>query len=218
MRRINVLPPEDRRRVAGGPILQNPVELLVVVGVVLLIIMVSVYLFYLLRLGNEREAVMQLDQDIARQEQRLAELEPYRDLQDRLAAKERIADGVWRARFPWDEFLQALAFVIPESTALNGLAGQASFADLQAPVGQPIEPQGSVTFTGIALPNYQNVADFIVRMNSIPFLANSRLISAELDRESYEEPAIGYEVASEMVTVAGQDGTQVPLRVEQESP
>ncbi|TCJ17272.1 hypothetical protein E0L93_06975 [Rubrobacter taiwanensis] len=220
MRRINLLPPEERGRLAGAPpaLRGRPVELLLIAGVLMLICMVALYLFFLLRLAGEREAVMRLDQDIARQERRLAELEPYRDLQERLAAKEQVADGVWRTRFPWDEFLQGLAFAIPQSAALNGLTAQASPVNLQAPAGQILEPPGAVTFTGITLPEYQNVADFIVRMNGLPYLANSRLVSAELDRETYVEPAIAFEVSSELITVVGEDGERVPLGVEPEEP
>jgi type IV pilus assembly protein PilN len=48
-------------------------------------------------------------------------------------------------------------------------------------------------------------------MNNLEFLANSQLNSAELDRETFVEPAIDFEVASELVTVVGENGTEVRL-------
>jgi type IV pilus assembly protein PilN len=210
MRRINLLPPEERRRPAerlrgGAP------AILLIVGAVALIAMVGMYLFFLTRLNGVEDEIAGLDQQIAQQNQRLAELAPYRDLQERLEAKKPVADGIFRTRFPWDQFLQGLAFVIPETTALDTLTAEAAPISIQAPVEEPLEPPGAITFTGIALPRYQNVADFIVQMNNLQYLANAELSSAELDRETFAQPAINFEVDSELVTVVGENGTEVRL-------
>jgi type IV pilus assembly protein PilN len=122
-----------------------------------------------------------------------------------------VADGIFRTRFPWDEFLQGLAFVIPETTALDTLTAEAAPIDIQAPAEQSLEPSGAVTFTGVALPQYQNVSDFIVQMNDLRYLSNAELNSAELDRETFAQPAISFEVASELITIVGENGTEVRL-------
>ena len=171
MRRINLLPPEERRR---GLALQAPggvLGTLLIVGAAVLLVMVGVYVFYLVRLNSQEDQIAQLDQQITEQNARLAELSPFRDLQARLDAKKPVADGIFRSRFPWDEFLQGLAFVIPPETALETLTAQAAPVDIQAPVEQPLSPPGAVTFTGVALPDYENVADFIVSMNTLRFLS-----------------------------------------------
>jgi type IV pilus assembly protein PilN len=215
MRRINLLPPEERRRPAqrvGG----RAVAILLVAAAVALITMVGVYFLFLLRLNAVEDEIAQLDGQIAEQNARLAELAPYRDLQARLDAKKPVADGIFRTRFPWDEFLQGLAFIIPETTALDTFTAEAAPIDIQAPVEQPLEPPGSITFTGIALPRYQNVADFVVQMNNLRFLANAQLNSAQLDQQTLGQPAISFEVASELVTVVGESGTEV--RIEEGTP
>jgi type IV pilus assembly protein PilN len=208
MRRINLLPVAERRRTAeslrgGAP------AILLIVGAVALIVMVGVYLFFLARLNAVEGEIAELDRQIAEQNGRLAELAPYRDLQAQLDAKKPVADGIYRSRFAWDQFLQGLAFVIPESTALDTLTGEAAPINLQAPPEQPLEPPGAVTFTGFALPRYQNVADFVVQVNNLRYLSNAELNSAELDREAFAQPAIAFEVASELVTVVGENGTEV---------
>jgi type IV pilus assembly protein PilN len=210
MRRINLLPPAERRRPAerlrgGAP------AILLITGAVALIAMVGVYLFFLVRLNGVEDRIVELDRQIAEQNQRLAELAPYRDLQARLEAKKPVADGIFRTRFPWDQFLQGLAFVIPETTALDSLTAEAAPINIQAPVEKPLEPPGAVTFTGVALPRYENVSDFIVQMNNLRFIANAELKSAELDRETFAQPAINFEVASELITVVGENGTEVQL-------
>lgn len=210
MRRINLLPPEERRRFAesfrGGAL-----GILLIVGAVVLVLMVGVYLVLLQRFGAVEDRIAELDTEIARRNGHLAELGPYRDLQARLDEKKPVADGIYRSRFAWDEFLQGLAFVIPETTALETLTAEAAPVDVEAPVEKPLDPPGAVTFTGVALPRYQNVADFVVRMDNLEFLANSQLNSAELDRETFEDPAIDFEIASELVTVVGDAGAEVRL-------
>ena len=222
MRRINLLPFEDRRRRVTIPAATRSsiLGMLLILGALLLLVMIGLYLYYYIRLGNEEEQITQLDQDIAREQARIEELAPLRDLQARLDAKKPIADGIFRTRFPWDEFLRGLSFVIPESTALDSLLAQASPINIQAPAGgapevQNLEPPGSVTFTGVALPDYQNVSDFIVRMNNLRFLANADLDSAELDRESFARPAINFEVGAELVTRIGENGDEVLLGTEE---
>ncbi len=211
MRRINLLPPEERRRARAGLTGVVPATLLIV-GAVAIIAMVGFYLFFLLRLNGVEDEIAELDQQIAEQNQRLAELAPYRELQARLDAKKPVADGIFRTRFPWDEFLQGLAFIIPETTALDTFTAEAAPIDIQAPVEQPLEPPGTITFTGIALPRYQNVADFVLRMNNLRYLANTQLNLAELDRTTFApENAITFEVASELITVVGENGTEVRI-------
>ncbi len=210
MRRINLLPPEERRRPAER--LRGGVAgILLIVGAFALIAMVGVYLFLFLRLNGVEDQIAELDSQIAEQNGRLAQLSPYRDLQARLEAKKPVADGIFRSRFAWDQFLEGLAYVIPETTALQTLTGEAAPVNIQAPVEQPLSPPGAITFTGFALPQYINIADFVVRMNNLRYLANAQLDSAELDRQSFVEPAISFEVNSELVTVVGENGTEVRI-------
>jgi type IV pilus assembly protein PilN len=210
VRRINLLPPEDRRgRTEGLP--GGTAGLLLAAGAALMLLLVGVYLVFLLRLGAVEDRVAELDESIARQDEQLRSLAPYSDLQGRLEEKKPVADGIFRTRFAWDDFLRGLAFIVPETTALQTLSGQAAPVDVDAPAEEALDPPGAVTFTGIALPEYQNVADFVVRMNNLEYLANAQLNTAELDRETFVQPAIEFEVASELVTVSGERGTEVRI-------
>ena len=208
MRRVNLLPPEDRRsRTEGLP--GGLGGLFLVVAAAVLIALAVVYLVFLLRLNGLEEEVAELDGQISQQNARLQELAPFSDLQARLEEKKPVADGIFRTRFPWDDFLQGLAFVVPETTALDTLVAEAATTNVEAPAEQPLDPPGAVTFTGVALPGYQNVADFVVRMDTLEFVANSQLNTAEL--KSFSQPAVSFEVASEMVTIVGENGTEVRI-------
>ncbi len=81
---------------------------------------------------------------------------------------------------------------------------------------QNLEPPGGITFTGIALPEYQNISDFVVRMNNLRFLANATLTRAELDRETFARDAITFEVDADLVTRVGENGNEVLIDGEAE--
>jgi type IV pilus assembly protein PilN len=209
MRRINLLPADERGRPADR-LRRGVIGILLVVGAFVLILMAGVYLVLLLRLNDLEDQVAKLDAEIARQNAHLAELSPYRDLQARLEAKKPIADGIYRSRFTWDQFLQGLAFVMPGTTALDTFTAEAAPVDIDAPVEQPLEPPGTISFTGIALPRYKNVADFVVRMDNLQYLANADLEIATGQSNSRGSP-LSFEVASELVTIVGENGTEVRL-------
>ncbi len=230
MRRVNLLPPEDRRRRAAAPTTTSRtgiIGLLLILGALLLMVMIGLYLFYFIRIGNEEEQIAQLDQDIARQQARLEELAPYSGLQARLDAKKSIADGIFRTRFAWDEFLNGLAFVVPNETALDVFTGTATPINITAPSGggaelQNLEPPGTITFSGFAsrrgerldneLNGFQNVADFIVRMNNLRYLANADLTTAERNDQDFPAPgAVTFEVNAGLVTRVGEFGDEIQL-------
>jgi type IV pilus assembly protein PilN len=209
MRRINLLPSDERGRAAerfGGGVL----GIMLIAGALVVVVMVGVYLLMLLRLNDLEDQVAKLDNDIAQQNARLAELSPYRDLKAQLDAKKPIADGIFSTRFAWDQFLQGLAFVVPETTALETMTAEASPVDIEATPEQPLEPAGTVEFTGKALPRFENVADFVVRMDNLQYLANAELDTAERQGDSRSSP-VNFTVASALVTIAGENGTGVKL-------
>src|ERR671912_2430715 len=143
MRRINLLPADERGRPADS-LRRGVLFIVLIVGAFVVILMVGIYLVLLLRLNDLEDQVAELDDEIAQQNAHLAELSPYRDLQARLEDKKPIADGIYRTRLAWDQFLQGLAFVVPEATALDTLTAEAAQTDIDAPVEQPLEPAGTV--------------------------------------------------------------------------
>ena len=60
------------------------------------------------------------------------------------------------------------------------------------------------------MPRYENVADFVVRMNNLQYLANADLEVATGQSNSRVSP-VSFEVASELVTLVGENGTEVRL-------
>jgi type IV pilus assembly protein PilN len=209
MRRINLLPSDERGRPADR-LRRGVLGILLIVGAFVVILMVGIYLVLLLRLNDLEDQVAKLDDEIAQQNAHLAELSPYRDLKARLEDKKPVADGIFRSRFVWDQFLQGLAFVIPGTTALDTFTAKAAPVDIDAPAEQPLDPPGTITFTGIARPRFKNVADFVVRMDNLQYLANADLVVAKRESPSQDSP-VSFEVASELVTIVGENGTEIRL-------
>lgn len=205
MRRIDLLPPEERRRrrrpgLPGARIPAGGVfGILLISGAVVLLVMIGLYVFYSVQLSREQERIAELDREIAEANQRLAELAPFEDLQAQLEAKQEIAQGVARTRFEWAQFLRGMAFVIPTSTSLQSFTAEAAPIDIDAPP-EEILPPGEISFTGVAIPGYTNVASFLVQMNDLRYLSGVDLNSAQLDRETFTEPAINFEASAGLIT------------------
>lgn len=211
MRRINLLPPEQRRGAGLAIPGDGMLGILLILFAVLLLIMVALYVFYLFRLNNIEDDISKLDQQIAQQNARIAELQPYQNLENRLEAKKPVADGIYASQFLWANFFQGLAFVIPSSTSLSSLTAKASPINIEASPGDQLEPPGSVSFTGLALPGYQNTADFVVQVNTLNSVANTRLNSAKLDQQTFTRNGINFDAQAELITTVGEDGTEVPI-------
>ncbi len=76
MRRIDLLPPEERR---GRLVVPKTTKagitgVLLIGGAVLVMLMIALFLFYNVRLNNEEERIAQLDQNITRQQARMRSL------------------------------------------------------------------------------------------------------------------------------------------------
>jgi type IV pilus assembly protein PilN len=101
-------------------------------------------------------------------------------------------------------------------------SGTATPINIQASSGetpevQNLEPPGTITFNGFARPEYQNISDFIVRMNNLRFLANASLTNARLDRDiSPPQGAVEFEVSANLVTRVGENGDEVPIGIEED--
>ncbi|MGI8649513.1 MAG: PilN domain-containing protein [Rubrobacter sp.] len=211
MRRVNLLPREERQRGFSG-IPEATLGIFAVAGAAIVFLVAVISLFCFFRLNALDSTVARLDSDIQGQTQTLQELEPYSQLEDEVARKQPVADGIVRTRFWWDEFLRQLQFVIPATTSLQSLTAEAAPVDVTASVGQQLQPPGATTFVGFAEPNYTNVADFILQMDTLRFLANSGLAQAELDRTTFAEEAINFEINSELVTIVGERDQEVRLQ------
>ena len=199
MRRINP-PPSCRRGVAVGEQVTQRCCGYSTCRSLVLILMVGVYLVLLLRLGDLEDQVAKLDAEIARQNAALAELSPTGI--SRRASKQKVADGIFRSRFTWDQVLQALALSCRRAR-LDTFTAEAAPVDIDAPVEQPWNWYDNV---GIALPVTKCG---LRRADGQPPVSCQRGPRQAALRNILPEPAVSFEVASELVTLVGDNGREL---------
>jgi Tfp pilus assembly protein PilN len=178
MKRIDLLPPEQRVKASRERGLLWAILILVAVVVVL-------GLVYVWQNGQVSDKQAQLDQLTAQtaavQQEALA-LAPYAVIQTTRTAMTQTAQGIYASRVPWATILQAISLVIPENVRLQSLTGTVPAAMLPGPATPPVAGAVAavtpdITFTGTTY-THKDVAEFMTRLGLIPQLSNVQLASS----------------------------------------
>ncbi len=178
MKRINLLPPEDRIKASRERGLIYAILILVFVVVVL----GSVYFKYNSDAGAKQSELDSITAQTAAVQARIAELRPYMELQNQRTSMTDVAKAIHQTSVPFSIILQQLSLVIPENVRLQSLAATvppamlpgAATAEAGAPAGAPTV---DVTFTGVT-EKHRDVAEFMTRLGLIPQLKGIQLISS----------------------------------------
>jgi len=176
MKRINLLPPEQRVKASRERGLLWAILILVAVVVVLGL----VYVWQ----GNQVNAKQaELDdltaQTTAVQQQAIA-LRPYAQIQATRTAMTAAAKGIYDSRVSWSTILQEISLVIPENVRLQTLSAVVPATMLPGtavPPGTPVALTPDVTFSGTTY-THKDVAEFMTRLGLIPQLTNIQLSSS----------------------------------------
>lgn len=178
MKRINLLPPEDRVKASRERGLIYAVLILVLVVVVLGL----VYVKFNSDVSAKQSELDQIAAQTTSQQARIAELRPYAELQNQRTAMTETAKAIHDTSVPFSIILQQLSLVIPDNVRLQSLAATVPPAMLPgaaAPeAGAPdAAATADVTFTGVT-ENHRDVAEFMTRLGLIPQLMGIQLISS----------------------------------------
>jgi len=178
MKRIDLLPPEQRVKASRERGLLWAILILVAV-------VVALGLVYVWQNGQVNDKQAELDQLTAQtaavQQQALA-LAPYAAIQTTRTDMTQTAQGIYDARVPWATILQAISLVIPENVRLQTLTGTVPAAMLPGPATAPVDGTVAavtpdITFTGTTY-THKDVAEFMTRLGLIPQLSNVQLASS----------------------------------------
>src|SRR5450756_910683 len=119
MKRIDLLPPEQRVKASRERGLLWAILILVA-------IVVALGLVYVWQNGQVTDKQVELDgltaESSAVQQQALA-LRPYAEIQTTRTAMTQAAKGIYDSRVPWSTILQEISLVIPENVRLQSLSG-----------------------------------------------------------------------------------------------
>lgn len=177
MKRMNLLPQEERVKASRERGLIWAILILVAVVVVLGL----VYVKYRSDVGAKQDELTSIQQEIQVVQAQIAELSPYAVIQNQRTAMTDTAKGIYASSVPFSILLQELSLVIPENVRLQNLTvtvppamlpGTATIEAAPAP-GTSVD----VTFTG-QTEEHRDVAEFMTRLGLIPQLMGITLTSS----------------------------------------
>ena len=179
MKRINLLPQEERVKAARERGLIWAILILVAVVVVLGL----VYVKYNSDVGAKQDELASIQAEQATVDAKIAELSPYAVLQAQRTAMNETAKGIYQSSVPFSILLQELSLVIPENVRLQTLTATVPPVMLPgaaaAAAAAPAAATGTtdVTFSG-QTEDHRDVAEFMTRLGLIPQLTGITLTNS----------------------------------------
>ncbi len=176
MKRINLLPPEERAKATRERALIYAI--LILVGVV--VVLGLVYVKMNADVNAKQEELDRLNGEIAAVQRQAAELRPYAQLQTQRTGMAETAKAIYDAGVPFSTILQELSLVIPENvrlTSLNVTVPESMLPGEAGGEGGTGTSGASVTFQGETY-EHTDVAEFMTRLGLIPQLMDIALGSS----------------------------------------
>jgi len=172
MKRINLLPQEERVKASRERGLIWAILILVAVVVVLGL----VYMKYNNDVGAKKDELTAIQAQTAQVQIQIAALSPYAALQAQRTAMTETAKGIYESSVPFSILLQELSLVIPENVRLQTLTAAVP-ASMLPGVPAAAAATTDVTFTG-QTEKHRDVAEFLTRLGLIPQLMGITLGSS----------------------------------------
>lgn len=167
MKRINLLPPEERVKASRERGLFYAIVILLVVVLALGL----VYVKYMRDVSAKQDELAQVNAELAVTQQKVDALQPYADIQSTRTDMTTTAKALYESGVSFSLILQELSLVIPENVRLTAMtatvpdtmkAGAASAA-----TGTTTSATTDITFTG-ETETHRDVAEFMTRLGLIP--------------------------------------------------
>jgi Tfp pilus assembly protein PilN len=194
MKRINLLPPEQRVKAA-----RELGVLYALVGLLVLVVVLGVtYVWQNGRVSGKQTRVTALQTQVQQAQAQAAALQPYETLQSQRTSMADTAKQIYDSRVIWSSILQEISLVIPDTVQLTGI--NAAVPTNMLAGGQLVSGPGGtastvdITFTGYAM-THNDVAEFMTRLGLLPQIENIKLTNSALT------PVNGTIMASYQVTV-----------------
>jgi Tfp pilus assembly protein PilN len=176
LKRINLLPPEDRAKARR----ERGLTYVIIALVALLAVLGLVYLWQNNKVGDKEAERDRIEADIAAVQQQAAALAQYEVLQTKRTEMTTTAKAIDDARVPWSTVFEEISLVIPENVRLQSLTCTVPAAMLPGAAAAEVvggEMAADITFTGQTY-QHKDVAEFMTRLGLIPQLTNIQLSSS----------------------------------------
>jgi len=202
MKRIDLLPPEQRVKASRERGLLWAILILVAIVVALGL----VYVWQNSQVTDKQAELDGLTAEVAAVQQQAAALAPYAQIQTQRKAMTQTAQGIYYSRVQWSTILQEISLVIPENVRLQNLTGTVPAAMLPGPATPPVAgavaaATPDVTFTGTTY-THKDVAEFMTRLGLIPQLSHVQLASSAGAAATSENATTGTPTVTFIVTAS----------------
>jgi len=187
MKRLNLLPPEERVKAS-----RHRGRLYAVLGLVVVVLALGAVYFQQRSVLNGKEAELaQANSELAAVQQKVAALQPYAQINNLRTAMTQTAQEIYDARVPWSRILEEVSLVIPDNVRLSD--AKCTVPDAMLPGAEQVAattavnsaPAPDITFSGDTY-SHKDVAEFMTRLGLIPQLANIQLTDATRANEGEE--------------------------------
>ena len=170
MKRINLLPQEERAKASRERGLIWAILILVAVVVALGLVYVKLNN----DVGGKQDELTEIQAQTAEVQAKIAELSPYAALQAQRTAMTETSRAIYQSSVPFSILLQELSLVIPENVRLQSLQVTVPQAMLPGGAAEEAAAAGApaaadITFTG-QTEEHRDVAEFMTRLGLIPQL------------------------------------------------
>jgi Tfp pilus assembly protein PilN len=182
MHRINLLPPQERRKASRERGLMYALLFLIVVVAAL----GALYVFKSNSLSNAKQQLSSAQSELNVINAKIAALAPYKNMQAQDRDMRQAASQIYDSRITWSSILDEISLLIPDNVSLTTLTAAVPapmLAGSQLAGGGSAGSSGSsgaadITFAGQAL-SHKDVADFMTRLGLMPQLMNIQLVSSQ---------------------------------------
>lgn len=175
MKRINLLPPEQRTRASRERGLLYVIVFLVAVVLALGL----VYLQQSNTLSGKQDDLAALQAETAAVQAQKDALAPYAAIEQTRTSMTETAKTIYVSRVPWSTVLEQVSLVIPENVRLTNLncAVPAAMLPGAQPGTEAAAASTDVTLNGTTY-TPDDIAEFMTRLGLIPQLQNIRLTTS----------------------------------------
>jgi Tfp pilus assembly protein PilN len=179
MKRINLLPQEERVKASR----ERGLIWAILILVALVVVLGLVYVKQRSDVNAKQSELASIQAQTAEVQAKIAALSPYAALQAQRTAMTDTAKGIYESSVPFSILLQELSLVIPENVRLQTLTATVPATMLPGAGATEAAPTGGatgtadVTFTG-QTESHTDVAEFMTRLGLLPQLEGITLTSS----------------------------------------
>ncbi len=183
MKRINLLPQEERVKASR----ERGLIWAILILVALVVVLGLVYVKYNNDVGTKQDELTAVQAQTAEVQAQIAALSPYAALQAQRTAMTETAKGIYESSVPFSILLQELSLVIPENVRLQTLTATVPPAMLPGAAAAGGTTTGStatdVTFTG-QTEQHRDVAEFMTQARPHPAAHGHHALDAPRSRST----------------------------------